>query len=153
MGPRESEKGLLTFFERLNRGSSALSVPIPSYLHVLGYVATFMWQSCNSERSGSHINRLKTRERTGLLKDLCNSLGFGAFNNAPAHDIDTPRLVSKWRAEGHLTGTSFGSTEEDQSMLMKRHLESKSPRYLFNKEDALASYIRNNESAYVRLYS
>ena len=128
-------------------------MPIPSYLHVLDCAVSFIWQSCNSERAGSHINRVKTRERTGLLKDSFNSLAFGTFNNAPVHEIGTPRLVSKWRAEGHLTGATFGSIEEGQSKVMKRHLESKSPRYLLNTEDALASYIRDNESAYDQLHS
>ena len=52
---------LLTISERLNRDSSALAMPIPSYLHVPDYAASFMWQSCNSERAGSQINRVKTR--------------------------------------------------------------------------------------------
>ena len=33
--------------------------------------------------AGSHINRVKTLERIGLLKDSFNSLVFGTFNNAP----------------------------------------------------------------------
>ena len=145
MDPKKPEKDwglcLLTIFQRLNRDSNAPSMSIPSYLNVSEYAVSFMWQSCNSERAGSHINRVKTRERTG------------AVNNAPVHEIDTPRLVPKWRAEGHLTAATFGSIDEDQSKVMKRHLESKSPRYLLNKEDALASYIRDSESAYDRVHS
>ena len=46
------------------------------------------------------------------------------------HKPDAPRLVSKWRADGNLTGMTFGSSEENQPMVMKRHLlESKSLRF------------------------
>ena len=104
-----------------------------------------MWQSCNSERTGSHINRVKTLERIGLLKD--------SFNNAPVQELDTPRLVSNWRSEGHMSGTTAGSTEDDRSKVLKQVLEKKSNRFLLSKEAPLASgtladYIRRNERAY-----
>ena len=112
-----------------------------------------MWQSCNSERAGSHINRVKTLERIGLLKDSFNSLVFGTFNNAPVQELDTPRLVSNWRSEGHMSGTTAGSTEDDRSKVLKRVLEKKSNRFLLSKEaplapGTLADYIRPNERAY-----
>ena len=114
--PKQPEEGrrlcLFTIYVRLYSGD-VCSKPIPSFLHVLGYVISFMWQSCNSERAGSHINRVKTLERIGLLKDSFNSLVFGTFNNAPVQELDTPRLVSNWRSEGHMSATTAGSTEDD----------------------------------------
>ena len=63
--------------------------------------------------------------------------------------LDTPRLVSKWGTDGHLTKTAFGSSEEDQPKAMKRHLlESKSLRFLLSKEEALASCNRESDGAY-----
>ena len=66
--PKQPEKGrrlcLFTIYERLYSGD-VCSKPIPSFLHVLDYVISSMWQSCNSERAGPHINRVKTLERIG----------------------------------------------------------------------------------------
>ena len=99
--PKKPEEGrrlcLFTIYERLY-SRDVCNKPIPSFLHVPEYVISFMWQSCNSERAGSHINRVKTPERIGLLKDSFNSLVFGTFNNPPVHELDTPRLVFKWRS-------------------------------------------------------
>ena len=70
------------------------------------------------------------------------------------HKPDAPRLVSKWRADGNLTGMTFGSSEENQPMVMKRHLlESKSLRFLLSKQEALASYIRESEGTYDQRFS
>ena len=107
-----------------------------------------MWQSCNSERAGSHINRVKTLERIGLGTDTFNSLVFGTFNNAPLQELATPRLLAKWIAEGHMSGTTAGSTDEGQSKVLKRHMAGTSKRFLLNKEEALADYIRSNKRAY-----
>ena len=111
MDPKKLEKGrelcLLTIDVRLNRGSAVCSIPIKPCLHVLEYAASFMWQSCNSKRAGSHINSGKTLQRIMLNLDPFNSLVFGSFNNAPVHKPDTPCLVSKWRADGSLTGTAL----------------------------------------------
>jgi len=154
--PKQPEKGrrlcLFTIYVRLYSGD-VCSKPIPSFLHVLDYVISFMWQSCNSERAGSHINRVKTLERIGLLKDSFNSLVFGTFNNAPVQELDTPRLVSNWRSEGHMSATTAGSTEDDRSKVLKRVLEKKSNRFLLSKEaplapGTLADHIRRNERAY-----
>ena len=58
------------------------SIPAPSYLHALGYVSPFMWQSCSSERAGAHIYHIKTPGRIGLNQDSFNSLVLGTFNNS-----------------------------------------------------------------------
>jgi hypothetical protein len=57
-------------------------------------------------------------------------------------------LALKGLCGGHMGGSSAGSTEEDQSKALKRHLETKSLRYLISKEAAIAGYIRRNESAF-----
>ena len=99
-----------------------------------------MWQSFNSERAGAATNRVKMLGRTGLNQASFNSCVFGTLNNIPVKILNTPRLVSKWRADGHLAVTTFRSSEEDQSKVMKRHLrESKPLRFLLSKEEALAS--------------
>jgi hypothetical protein len=101
----------------------------------------------NSERAGSHINRVKALERIGLQRGAFSFLVFGAFNNAHVKELDTQRPVSKWKSDGHMSGTTAGWTEEDQSKVLKRHLETKSPRFLLSKEAAHADYIRRNERA------
>jgi len=96
---------LAVIFKRLFSGE-VCSKPIPLYLRVLDYVISFMWQSCNSERAGSHINQVKTLQRVGLGDDTFNALVFITFNNAPLYFVDTPRLVSNWlrEGEGHMSG-------------------------------------------------
>ena len=124
-------------------------MPIPTFLHVLDYAISFMWQSGNSESAGSHINRMKAPERIGLQRAAFNPLAFVTFNNAPVQELDTQRLVSKWKSDGHMSGTTAGSTEEDQSEVLKRHLETQFPRFLLSKEAeaALADHIRRSERA------
>ena len=150
--PKKPEKGrrlcIATIFERLFSDEGACSKPIPTFLHVLDYVISFMWQSCNSERAGSHINRVKTLERIGLQKDSFNSLVFGTFNNVPVQELDASLLVSTWRKEGHMSGTTAGSAEYDRSKVLKRLLETKSNRFLLSKEASLAKYIARNERAF-----
>ena len=114
LDPKKPEKGrkkcLLPIYGRLNRDSIVRRIPKPSYLNGLDYAVSFMLQFCNSERAGSPIYRVKTTKRikrAGLNQDSFNLLVYGAFNNAPVLKPDTPRLVSKWRANGHLTGTTF----------------------------------------------
>ena len=92
-----------------------------------------MWQSCNSERAGSHINRVKTLGRIGLQKDSFNSLVFGTFSNVPIQELAAGHLVSTWRKEGHMSGTTSGSTDSDKSKVLKRLLETKSNRFLLSK--------------------
>jgi hypothetical protein len=54
---------------------------------------------------------------------------------------------------GHMSGTTAGSTEEDQSKVMKQHLRTKSSRFLLSKEEVLAGYIQENKRAYGQLAS
>ena len=73
MDPKKPEKGrrlcLAAIFERLFFYEGVCSKPIPSLLHVLDYAIAPIRQSCNSERAGSHINRVKTLERIKFQKD------------------------------------------------------------------------------------
>ena len=46
------------------------------------------WQSYNAERAGSHMNRTKTLERSGILDDLFDNLMFCTFNMPNIHEID-----------------------------------------------------------------
>ena len=55
-----------SIFEELFSRSDVCTQPIPLFLHVADYMISFMWQSCNAERAGSHMNRTKTPEMTGL---------------------------------------------------------------------------------------
>lgn len=91
---------------------------------------------------------MKTLERIGLQKDSFNSLVFGTFNNVPVQELDASLLVSTWRKEGHMSGTTAGSTENDRSKVLKRLLETKSNRFLLSKEASLAKYIARNERAF-----
>ena len=72
----------------------------------------------------------------------------GTFNNVPIQRLATDRLVEKWRSDGHMSGTTAGSTDEDRSKATKRLTQEKSHRLLLGKEDSLANYIRGNERAF-----
>ena len=87
-------------------------------------------------------------ERIGLGCESFNSLVFGTFNNVPIQRLATDRLVEKWRSDGHMSGTTAGSTDEDRSKVTKRLTQEKSHRLLLGKEDSLANYIRSNERAF-----
>ena len=108
-----------------------------------------MRQSCNSERAGSHINRVKTLERIGLGTGTFNSLVFGTFNNAPLQELATPRLLAKWLEEGHMSGMTAGSADEGQSKVLKRHLEGKSQR-LFTEQRRGACGLHSKQQTRVR---
>jgi hypothetical protein len=102
----------------------------------------------NSERAGSHIGIVKALECTELYRGAFNSLVFDAFNSAPVQELNTQKLVSKWKSGGHMSGAAAGSTEEGKSKVLKRHLETKYPCFLLSKEAALADCIRRNERAF-----
>ena len=87
-------------------------------------------------------------ERIGLGCESFNSLVFGTFNNVPIQRLATDRLVEKWRSDGHMSGTTAGSTDEDRSKVTKRLTQEKSHRLLLGKEDSLVNYIRSNERAF-----
>ena len=111
--------------------------PFLFYLHVLDYTLSFMWQSSNSERAGSHINKVKTLHRTELSSYSLNSLVFGTFNDVAVQFIDTARLNSRWRSEGHIGGTttsSLSSTEKGKAKVFKALLKDKKGRFSLSKE-------------------
>ena len=72
--PKDALKGLIfsltgagSIFETLFKRSDVCSKRIPDVLYMADYMIAFMWQSCIGERSASHINSLKSVERT----DIC----------------------------------------------------------------------------------
>ena len=69
------------------------------------------WQSCIAERAGSHMNRTKTLERSGILDDLFDSLMFCTFNMPNIHEIDFEALMREWESEGHKLGIFKGSKQ------------------------------------------
>ena len=79
---------------------------------------------------------------------LAKPLPFGRHaNNSLERKLDNPLLVSILRADEDLTGATFESSEEGGSKVAKRgFLELGSLRFLVSKKEALASYIRKNES-------
>ena len=95
---------------------------------------SFMWQSCNAERAGSHMNRTKTLERTGLHDDIFDSLMFCTFNMPFLHEIDFDLLMKAWEKAGHKSGTFKGidgDSLDSSSKVIKRQLEKKSSTFLF----------------------
>ena len=92
------------------------------------------WQSCIAERAGSHMNRTKTLERSGILDDLFDSLMFCTFNMPNIHEIDFEALMREWESEGQKLGTFKGvdgDSAESSSKVIKRMLKEKSPTFLF----------------------
>ena len=121
------------FVELFSRSNVCLQ-PIPLFLHAADYMISFMWQSCNAERAGSHMNRTKTLERSGILDDLFDSLMFCTYNMPNIHEIDCEALMREWESEGHKLGTFKGvdgDSAESSSKVIKRMLAEKSPTFLF----------------------
>ena len=109
-----------------------------------------MWQFCNSERAGSHINRVKTFERISLQRDTFSSLVFGTFNNMAVQALGTSRLLSKWRSDGHMSDTTSGSTEDGQSKVIKRHLARNQVIAFFTQQKRGSSWVHSRKQACVR---
>ena len=63
----------------------------------------------------------------------------------PIQRLATDRLVTKWRSDGQMSGTTAGPTGEDQSKVAERLTQEKSHRLVLGKEGSLAAYIRSNE--------
>ena len=97
-----------SIFEELFSRSDVCTQPIPLFLHVADYMISFMWQSCNAERAGSHMNRTKTLERTGLHDDIFDSLMFCTFNMPFMHEIDFDLIMEAWEKAGHKSGEFKG---------------------------------------------
>ena len=93
-----------SIFESLFSRSDVCSKPIPMFLHVADYMIAFMWQSCCSERAGSHINLTKAKGRTDLHDTTFDSLVFNTFNMPNLHEIDFAAIVKEWSANGHMMG-------------------------------------------------
>ena len=66
-------------------------------------------------------------------------------------ELDTSRLVYKWRNNRHKSGTAAGPTEDGKSNVLERNLGTNSSRFLLSKEMALAGYIQENKRAYDQL--
>ena len=123
-----------SIFEELFSRSDVCTQPIPLFLHVADYMISFMWQSCNAERAGSHMNRTKTLERTGLHDDIFDSLMFCTFNMPFLHEIDFDLMMEAWEKAGHKSGTFKGidgDSLDSSSKVIKRQLEKKSSTFLF----------------------
>ena len=88
-----------------------------------------MWQSCNGERAASHINNMKTKERTGLIGDgTFEAIVFNTCNMPELHDIYSMPLFLKRITKGRKTGVfkdSDGDSASDEptSKAVRRHLK------------------------------
>jgi len=49
---------------------------------------SFMWQSFNADRAGSHMYGTKPLDRTGLLDESFDNLMFCSFNMPHMHEIN-----------------------------------------------------------------
>ena len=70
------------------------------------------------------------------MGDSFDSLVFGTFNNVPVQFIDTPRLLDRWRSEGHMSGTTTSrlrTTEFGESKVLKMLFEDKEGIFLLSK--------------------
>jgi hypothetical protein len=127
-----------SIFVELFSRSDVCSQPIPLFLHVADYMISFMWQSCNAERAGSHMNRTKTLERSGMLDDLFGSLMFGTFNMPIIYEIDFEALIREWESQGHKLGTFKGAdgvegSGTSSSKVIRRMLSQYTSTFLFKK--------------------
>ena len=141
--PKDRSKGrylVLTgagsVFETLFTRSDVCTKPIPDLLHIADYMIAFMWQSCNGERAASHINLVKSKERTLLADDTFDEIVFNTFNMPEIHEVDFPSIIKKWVADGRKQGTFAGvdgDSVESASKVITRHLAKTTPKFLFKK--------------------
>ena len=135
------EKLLLTgedsIFKAFFSRSDVCSKPIPDILHVADYMIAFMWQSCNGERAASHINIVKSKERTSLNDESFNAVVYNTINMPLLHEIDLDALLEQWIADGRRYATFSGSLREEEtnSKVIRRLLAEKSEgKFLFKKQ-------------------
>ena len=123
-------------FEALFARSDVCSKPVPSALHIADYMIALMWQSCNGERAASHINIVKSKERTGLNDETFEAVVFNTYNMPELHEIDFDAIMKKWIADGRKSGVLKGSvlqgdSDEPTSKVIRRHLGNASETFLY----------------------
>lgn len=87
-------------FEALFARSDVCSKPVPSALHIADYMIALMWQSCNGERAASHINIVKSKERTGLNDETFEAVVFNTYNMPELHEIDFDAIMKNGSPTG-----------------------------------------------------
>ena len=94
----------------------------------------FMFQSCNGERAASHINLVKSKERTGLGDETFDAVVFNTYNLPELHEINFKPIIEKWIKAGRKTGTVKGvegDSEDSSSKVIRRHLLKKTQTFLY----------------------
>jgi hypothetical protein len=100
-----------SIFGSLFSRSDVASKCISNILHIADYMNSFMFQSCNGERAGSHINIVKSKGRASLGEEGFNADVFNTINMPHIHEIDFERIVDKWIAEGRKYATTDNGAE------------------------------------------
>ena len=94
----------------------------------------FMRQSCNGDRAASHINIVKTIERTLLEDDIFEESIFNTYNLPELHEVNTEPIMKKSIASGRKWGTlkeADADSRDNVSKVVRRHLDVKTPTFLF----------------------
>jgi hypothetical protein len=137
--PNDASKGRVlaltgpgSVFDYLFKRSDVCTKPIPEILHIADYMIAFMWQSCNGERAASHINIIKSKERTLLGDGTFEAAVCNTCNMPGLHEVNLKPIMEKWIAGGRKWGTFTGSDpdEETVSKVIRRHMSEKTPDFL-----------------------
>ena len=119
---------------------------ICNYLHVADYMIAYAWQSCCGERVGSHINIVKSLERTLLSDSMFDDHTFNKCNLPELHEIDYEALVKIWKEGakervGIFKGCEAVATEEQsRSKVVKRHQARTSSQVFQFSKSAMKKY-------------
>ena len=107
---------------------------IPHILHIADYMIAFMWQSCNGERAGSHINLVKSKGRTLLGDESFDDLVFNTMNLPELHEIDFTPIVKRWLDDDRKSASFVRETtkgEEPRSKVIQRHHAKTTSTFLY----------------------
>ena len=95
---------------------------------------SFMWQSCNCERAASHLNIVKSNQRTLLGDDTLDDVLFNTINMPEIHEINFDRAVEAWQNDGRKLAcfkNQLASSEGSRSKVVRRQLATTTPTFLY----------------------
>ena len=126
-----------SIFEALFTRKDVCLMEIPNILHVADYMISFMWQSCNNERAGSHMNLVKTKERSLLDADTYDDIVFNTMNLPALHEINFDPIIARWKKDGRKSAAFKGQDAPNagfsRSKVVQRQHSKTTATFLFKQ--------------------
>ena len=87
--------------ETLYTNANITGSSIEQYLHIAGNMICSSVAQCDTGRTGSNMNLIKTKKRTQLGGEVYSDLVFLSFNPRWLHETGVKILVKAWKESGH----------------------------------------------------